>query len=251
VLLALADASSRDDRTGCWPSVATIARKANISERTVRRVIARLEADRHVIVHRGCGRAGATNSYTVVTGGHHPGQSVTPDRLTGVTPVTGEGGHPCHGTPDTTVSLDPPKNHQGTTTPRAADSAAVNHDPCQAAPPQPFAFTTGHFAERWIVTPVLLVALAWVGLTSSGSHGLSELPASAALREREAWPRRSREAQPAPTNPKRTAPLCSLRRTCGSDRGKRTKHWTSPSGAGWATSREVVYEMTTSRSISI
>jgi DNA-binding IscR family transcriptional regulator len=63
-LLALADACSRDDGTGCWPSAATIARKANISDRTVRRVIARLEADGHVIVHRGGGRAGSTNSYT-------------------------------------------------------------------------------------------------------------------------------------------------------------------------------------------
>ena len=41
VLLALADACSRDDGTGCWPSAATIARKANISDRTVRRPDAR------------------------------------------------------------------------------------------------------------------------------------------------------------------------------------------------------------------
>jgi hypothetical protein len=34
VLLALADACPRDDGTGCWPSAATIARKANISDRT-------------------------------------------------------------------------------------------------------------------------------------------------------------------------------------------------------------------------
>jgi hypothetical protein len=81
VLLALADACSRDDGTGCWPSAATIARKANISDRTVRRVIARLEADGHVIVHRGGGRAGATNSYTVAAGIHSPGQNVTPDNL--------------------------------------------------------------------------------------------------------------------------------------------------------------------------
>jgi hypothetical protein len=75
VLLALADACSRDDGTGCWPSAATIARKANISDRTVRRVIARLEADGQVVVHRGGGRAGSTNSYTVITGIHNPGHS--------------------------------------------------------------------------------------------------------------------------------------------------------------------------------
>jgi len=51
VLLALADAYSRDDGTGCWPSAATIARKANISDRTVRRVIARLEAEGQLVAH--------------------------------------------------------------------------------------------------------------------------------------------------------------------------------------------------------
>jgi hypothetical protein len=91
VLLALADACSRDDGRGCWPSAATIARKANVSDRTVRRVISRLEADGRLIVHRGGGRAGATNSYTIVTGDgviHSPGQNDTPDNLSGVTPVT-------------------------------------------------------------------------------------------------------------------------------------------------------------------
>ena len=91
VPLALADACSRDDGTGCWPSAATIARKANISDRTVRRVITRLEADGHLIVHRGGGRAGSTNSYTVVTG--HRVVHI-PDRMSpltfcpGMTPVT-------------------------------------------------------------------------------------------------------------------------------------------------------------------
>jgi helix-turn-helix protein len=83
VLLALADACSRDDGTGYWPSAATIARKANISARTVGRVIARLEADGHVLVHRGGGRAGSTNSYTILTDIHSPGQNVTPDKLSG------------------------------------------------------------------------------------------------------------------------------------------------------------------------
>jgi hypothetical protein len=115
VLLALADACSRDDGTGCWPSAATIACKANISQRTVRRVIGRLEADGQLIVHRGGGRAGATNSYTVVTVIHSPGQTVTPDNPsggdTGDTPPRTQ---PCQGTPDTAVSPDPPENHQGT-----------------------------------------------------------------------------------------------------------------------------------------
>ena len=66
VLLALADACSHDDSTGCWPSAGTIARKANISARSVRRLIARLQAGRRVRVHRGGGRAGSTNFYTVL-----------------------------------------------------------------------------------------------------------------------------------------------------------------------------------------
>jgi hypothetical protein len=114
VLIALADACSRDDGSGCWPSAATIARKANVSARTVRRVIARLETGGHVAVHRGGGRAGSTNSYTVITGIHDPGQSVTPDRMSG----DDDADRPprtqlCQGTPDTAVSPNPPGNHQG------------------------------------------------------------------------------------------------------------------------------------------
>jgi hypothetical protein len=91
VLLALADACSRDDGTGCWPSAATIARKANISDRTVRRVIARLEAEGQVVVHardlspashwsagrmaRSCaaGPANVTAASSVQLGGQVPG----------------------------------------------------------------------------------------------------------------------------------------------------------------------------------
>jgi hypothetical protein len=120
VLLALADACSRDDGAGCWPSAATIARKANISDRTVRRVITRLEADGYLIVHRGGGRAGSTNSYTVVTGDrviHSPGQNDTPDNLSG----GDSGDRPprtelCQGTYDTVVSPDTPVNLQGAAT---------------------------------------------------------------------------------------------------------------------------------------
>ena len=123
VLLALADACSRDDGTGCWPSAATIARKANISDRSVRRVIARLEADGHVVVHRGGGRAGSTNSYTVVMVIHSPGQNVTPDSLSGgdsgdTPPLT----QPCQGTPDAAVSADPPVNRKGTAATHAREA---------------------------------------------------------------------------------------------------------------------------------
>ena len=134
VLLALADACSRDDGTGCWPSAATIARKANISDRTVRRVIARLEVEGHLIVHRGGGRAGSTNSYTVVTRDrviHSPGQDATPDNLSGGDtgdrpPLTQQ----CQGTQDTAVSSDPPSNHQGT-----AAAPRAMRGPRQRPPP--------------------------------------------------------------------------------------------------------------------
>jgi hypothetical protein len=147
VLLALADACSRDDGSGCWPAARTIAAKANISDRTVRRVIARLEADGRLLVHRGGGRAGSTNSYTVVMAVHSPGHIVTPDITTGVTPVSGEGCHPCPGTPDTAVSPDPPENHQRTTTDPARDAASGDDNAAEEI--EEFFTALG---ARWLLT---------------------------------------------------------------------------------------------------
>ena len=111
VLLALADACSRDDGTGCWPSIATIARKANISERTVQRVLDRLERTGHLKVHRGQGGAHrSTNSYTVVV---HNGRQVDARQdVTGATDDTPGVTQPRHPTGDKTVSPNPPGNHQ-------------------------------------------------------------------------------------------------------------------------------------------
>ena len=158
VLLALADACSRDDGSGCWPSAATIARKANISTRSVRRVIARLEADGHVLVHRGGGRAGSTNSYTVVTGDlvvHSPGQVVTPDILSGAD----TGDRPprtqlCQGTPDTAVSPDPPKNPKGTTTGRGRARAGTTRPGghAETAPVGVFFAELAARGDRWELT---------------------------------------------------------------------------------------------------
>jgi hypothetical protein len=175
VLLALADACSRDDGTGCWPSAATIARKANISDRTVRRVIARLEAEGQVVVHRGGGRAGSTNSYTVVTGDrviHNPGQNVTPDKLSG--------GHtgdrpprtqPRQATPDTAVSPDPPGNHKGT-----AAWTPVREAPAPASASQPEAASVGAFfdamaghSDRWLLTAAQRKRLAPAVAAALGS----------------------------------------------------------------------------------
>lgn len=54
VLLAIAD-HANDDGV-CWPSIATLATKARISERQAKRVIAALEADGDIEVMRGDGR---------------------------------------------------------------------------------------------------------------------------------------------------------------------------------------------------
>jgi hypothetical protein len=123
VLLALADACSRDDGSGCWPSAATIGRKAGISDRTVRRVIARLEAGGHILVNRGGGRS--ANSYIVVMDIHSPGQAVSPDNPSGLTPCVRAGvTQPRYGTSDRAVSPDPSLIHHGTAAaPTPADEA--------------------------------------------------------------------------------------------------------------------------------
>jgi three-Cys-motif partner protein len=130
------------------------ARKANISSRTVRRVIARLEAEGHIAVHRGGGRAGSTNTYTVITGIHSPGQAVTPDNLPqGDSGDRGARTMPCQGTPATALSPDPPGNHQRTAATRSGDS------PTGELPAGPVAADVGEFFERlaalssrWLLT---------------------------------------------------------------------------------------------------
>jgi hypothetical protein len=185
VLLALADACSRDDGTGCWPSAATIARKANISDRTVRRVIARLEADGHVLVHRGGGRVGSTNSYTVVTGGgviHSPGRDDRGDKLSGADssdrpPRT----QPWQGTPVTAASADPPGNHQGTTPAPARASGgpgASLADRRQAAEVWAFFDALADRSDRWRLTVAqrhkLAPAVAAVLAAGWTPNGLAE-----------------------------------------------------------------------------
>lgn len=116
--------------------------QANISGRTVRRVIARLEADGHLLVHRGGARAGSTNSYAVLTGTRNPGHDVTPDNLTGAdTSDRPPRTLPCQGTPDTAVSPDPPENHQGTAAPAMRPAAAAD-------PAARLAAEVGEFFER-------------------------------------------------------------------------------------------------------
>ena len=68
VLLALAD--NANDEGLCWPRVQTLTEKCGMDERTVQRVIQRLQTAGHVTITP---RAGRSNYYTV-----HPRQSATP-----------------------------------------------------------------------------------------------------------------------------------------------------------------------------
>ena len=54
VLLALADFANDEGR--CWPSMATIGKKARLTERGARKVVRQLEADGWLEVHIGSGR---------------------------------------------------------------------------------------------------------------------------------------------------------------------------------------------------
>src|SRR5436309_15646801 len=63
VLLAIADRCD-DEGTSAYPSVATIAKKTRLDERSVRRAIKRLQDLRVLTVDRAKGRHG-TNVYTI------------------------------------------------------------------------------------------------------------------------------------------------------------------------------------------
>jgi hypothetical protein len=94
--------------TAGWPAWTCRHHRTNISDRAVRLVITRLEADGHLIVHRGGGRAGSTNPWTVVIGDrfiHSPGQTVSSGRLSPLTDCQGRHWRPP--TPDSAVSRDP------------------------------------------------------------------------------------------------------------------------------------------------
>jgi hypothetical protein len=147
ILLAIAD-YAHDDGTEAFPSVATLAEKAKVSERTVQRSIRSLVLLGELQVEQNAGRRGA-NVYTIRMGR----QSDTPVNLTppteshprqrdGVTPVTPRGdtrvtrtisNHPT--TPQPPASGGPrPKRHcnrhtkfrNGCDNCRAANTAAAD-----------------------------------------------------------------------------------------------------------------------------
>lgn len=67
VLLAIAD-HAKDDGTGAWPSVASIAQKTRLSERNVRYSLKKLEASGELVVERNAGPKGA-NLYQITLDG--------------------------------------------------------------------------------------------------------------------------------------------------------------------------------------
>ncbi len=67
VLLAIADCAA-DDGTNAWPSVATLARKCRVDERTVQRIIRRLSGGGHLLVEASAGGRGSNRYAVVMTG---------------------------------------------------------------------------------------------------------------------------------------------------------------------------------------
>ena len=99
VLLALADCANDEGRE-CWPSIATLARKCRVDERTVQRVIRRLAERGHLLILPSSGGR-AANRYAVLMGGYpQPRQDATPgnppprqDATPAVAQVPGQGWH--------------------------------------------------------------------------------------------------------------------------------------------------------------
>jgi hypothetical protein len=75
VLLALADFA--DDRGVCWPSMASVGRKARMSERNARRVIRSLEDAGYLTTDEGGGRHGCSQ-YRINSDKVSAGQNVRP-----------------------------------------------------------------------------------------------------------------------------------------------------------------------------
>lgn len=93
VLICLTDCANEEGK--CWPSIATIAKRAGCSERTVQRHLGELVEKGYVSRQH---REGTTPFYYVHIGG---------DRMTGVT-------QPCHQGGDTAMSPKPSLNRQRT-----------------------------------------------------------------------------------------------------------------------------------------
>lgn len=117
VLLALAD--NANDEGYCYPSASTLSRKCGMNERSIRRIVERLQDMGHVTQHD---RPGRSSTFDI-----HPGRTVTPDgqspRTLGQdtpdrpspTPRTVSPSTPDRPSPITIIepSIEPSGNHQG------------------------------------------------------------------------------------------------------------------------------------------
>lgn len=101
VLLALADYSNDECRS--WPSIARVAQRSLVSERTLYRILSKLKESGKITIESGGGKH-QTNVYTITLTNGHPNPD-TVSGLRGVTltsttpnPVTGDTKpcHPCH-----------------------------------------------------------------------------------------------------------------------------------------------------------
>lgn len=121
VILALADCAN--DEGECWPSIATIARKSNLGERSVQRSIQALKDAGHLsrneVAGKGC-------RYTI-----HPRHSVTPATKSPV-PHSRKPPPQCHPTP-ATVAPKPSENHKQPSKDAYASKARVAAKPRKVA----------------------------------------------------------------------------------------------------------------------
>lgn len=163
VLLAIADCAS-DDGTEAWPSMKTIARKANLSERAAQAGIKELVALGELRVELNAGRKG-TNVYTVLMAtpaDSAPPQYLHPEESAGVEIGT-EAGATLQDPPQILHPADsaPPQNSTGT----PADSApepSLNHPSSSSSKksssstrkPKPKPEEHPRFAEFWAAYPL-------------------------------------------------------------------------------------------------
>jgi hypothetical protein len=72
VLLAMAD-HARDDGTGCYPSVETLARKTSQTRRGVQKIMRKLEENRGLIEPSKVSRGRRTTEYRIILGNREQG----------------------------------------------------------------------------------------------------------------------------------------------------------------------------------
>lgn len=128
VLLAIADHAD-DTGANAWPSIATLARKTRINERTVQRIIRRLTDAGHLLVRATTGGR-RSNRYTIPT----TGPAAPPPAEPATPPPPAPSDEPATGYPQA------PSRHPQPPAPRHPAGPPPRHDataPPSSAPPLP------------------------------------------------------------------------------------------------------------------